>query len=156
MLTTIQISDHLRRKLKVLTAHRGISYSELLEDLIDVYESTIPFKSDEEFRNWFIQNLKQFNLNEIIEEKPPHYVITDKKGKQRELSYPFDEWIRYYKVHVLSVLGKRPREIPAIISEDLRHISEDSIRTVIAIDKKKAKKLIKNACSSNFPGNYSS
>jgi hypothetical protein len=90
MLTTIQISDQLRRKLKVLTAHRGISYSELLEDLIDVYESTIPFKSDEEFRNWFIQNLKQFNLHEIIKENPPHYVITDKKGKHRKISLYFN------------------------------------------------------------------
>lgn len=38
MRTTIQISDTLRRELKILASKRDISYQKLLEDMIEVFK----------------------------------------------------------------------------------------------------------------------
>lgn len=89
MLTTIQIPEVMRRKLKVLAAYRGISYSDLLEDFIDLYEATIPFKNEEEFRTWFTRNLEKFNFKKILEAKPPTYLIEDQKGKSLKVNLEY-------------------------------------------------------------------
>ena len=83
MLTTIQIPEGLRRRLKVLAAHRGSSYMELLEDLVDLYEALIPFKSGEEFRAWFERNLGRFGFKKILgkKPKPPTYVLEAEDGR---------------------------------------------------------------------------
>ena len=83
MLTTIQIPEGLRRRLKVLAAHRGSSYMEVLEDLADLYEALIPFKSGEEFRAWFERNLSRFGFKKILgkKPKPPTYVLEAEDGR---------------------------------------------------------------------------
>jgi hypothetical protein len=76
----------------------------------------------------------------------------DKTGTPREINYPFDEWTRYFKVHVLSELGKRPREIRSILFDEYAHVNgEESKRSLVSSDKNKANSLIKNAWSGNFP-----
>lgn len=69
MKTTIQISDSLRRRLKGMSSYRGISYSELLEDMVSLFESNVPFESEEEFKEWFKENLEKFSFKEILEER---------------------------------------------------------------------------------------
>lgn len=41
MKTTIQISENLRQRLKLLAAYRNVSYEELLEELVNCYENAI-------------------------------------------------------------------------------------------------------------------
>ncbi len=69
MKTTIQISDSLRRRLKGMSSYRGISYSELIEDMLSIFESNVPFKSEEEFKEWFKNNLEKFSFKEVLEER---------------------------------------------------------------------------------------
>jgi Arc/MetJ-type ribon-helix-helix transcriptional regulator len=90
-LTTIQIPEAARKRLKILAACRGISYTEALEDLIDLYEAIIPFKTLEEFREWFEQNLEKFGFKKILEKKakPPIYVLEDGEGKTVKVAVEF-------------------------------------------------------------------
>jgi len=80
--TTIQISDTLRKKLKVLSSYRDISYEELIEDLINVFIATIPFRSDDEFREWFEQNLDKLGFKRIVGKGiSPSYRLEDADGR---------------------------------------------------------------------------
>lgn len=80
LLTTIQIPDEVRRELKIVSAQRGISYGDLLQDLLHVYEAMIPFKTDNELRKWFEDSYSSFGFKKIIEKKPNNqYVLMDNK-----------------------------------------------------------------------------
>jgi Arc/MetJ-type ribon-helix-helix transcriptional regulator len=69
MATTIQISEELRRELKALASYQDLSYDEMVEELIDVFEVAIPFQTEKEFAAWFEDNLDKFGFAEIIERR---------------------------------------------------------------------------------------
>lgn len=86
--TTIQISDQVRRKLKVIASQRDISYDELLDDLTEVFNSSIPFKSEDEFASWFENNLEKLGFTKIIEKRrstSPDYKLKTKDGEIKEV-----------------------------------------------------------------------
>jgi len=85
MKTTIQLSEVLRKKLKILAASRDLSYEEFFHDLIDAFEANIPFKSEEQFAEWFEDNLDKFGFRKIIKKRKnsfPDYLIEDIHGKK--------------------------------------------------------------------------
>ena len=88
MRTTIQLSDELRRNLKVFASTRDISYEAAIEDLMSVFDSVIPFRSESEFAEWFENNLNKFGFKRIIEHRirsSPDYQVEDAKGNIREV-----------------------------------------------------------------------
>jgi len=85
MKTTIQLSDALRKKLKLLAASRDLPYEDLLNDLIDVFKANIPFESEEQFARWFENNLNKFGFSKILEKRKntsPDYLIETMNGKK--------------------------------------------------------------------------
>jgi hypothetical protein len=90
LLTTIQIPDEVRRELKIVSAQRGISYGDLLQDLICVYETIVPFKTDNELRKWFEDSYRNFGFKEIIDKKPNNlYILKDKKEQTTRVHLTF-------------------------------------------------------------------
>jgi len=86
MKTSIQLSEDIRRRMKILASYRDMSYNGILEDLINVFEHTIPFKSREEFSEWFELNKEKFGFKRIIERRQnfPRYRLEDEQGKEKE------------------------------------------------------------------------
>jgi len=41
MKTTIQISENLRQRLKLLAAYRNVNYEKLIEEIVSYYENAI-------------------------------------------------------------------------------------------------------------------
>lgn len=88
MKTTIQISDTLRKRLKAMSSYRGITYTELLEDLTNLFSSSIPFESEREFNDWFKENLSKFGFKEVLKERKassPDLRLKDEEGKELEV-----------------------------------------------------------------------
>ncbi|MDY6788773.1 MAG: ribbon-helix-helix domain-containing protein [Candidatus Nanohaloarchaea archaeon] len=88
MTTTIQIDESMRRKLKVLASYHDLSYNELLEELVNVFESVIPFKDEKEFGKWFEDNLEKFGFKEVVERRKrssPDYRLKDGEGNMQEV-----------------------------------------------------------------------
>jgi hypothetical protein len=88
MRTTIQLSDDLRQRLKLLAAHRNTNYENLINELIDVYENIVNFKSEKEFAEWFEQNYSLFGFKEIVNKnkgKTPDYIVKDLNGKIKKV-----------------------------------------------------------------------
>ncbi len=87
MKTTIQLSDDLRQRLKLLAVQRNANYESLIEELMDVYETIVEFKSEREFAEWFEQNFSLFGFKEIISKnkKTPDYLIRDFGGKVKKV-----------------------------------------------------------------------
>jgi len=78
----------LRKKLKVLASLRDIPYEDTLKDMADLFKSSIPFISEEEFSVWFEDNLGKFGFSNIIEKRKegfPKYKIKDNKGNTKEV-----------------------------------------------------------------------
>jgi dTDP-glucose pyrophosphorylase len=108
--TTIQITEGLRKKLKLLASSRDISYKELLEDFIEIFQSMIPFKNEFEFARWFEKNLDYFGFKKIIEKRKefPDYKLEDIEGKIKnvEIEILGKDFIRH---------GHDPRKVDLII-----------------------------------------
>jgi Arc/MetJ-type ribon-helix-helix transcriptional regulator len=103
--TTIQVSEELRKKLRVIAARRDISYQELLSDMISVFDElekdktiiSIPAKlsetikekiKDTDFRNvseyvTFILRLLLYEKAEISMEKNTEKI----KNRLKKLGY---------------------------------------------------------------------
>lgn len=82
--TTIQISEDMRKKLKVLASYRDLSYNEILDDMIAFFENSTMFTTERDFSVWFENNLDKFGFKEIIEKrlaKSPDYKLRNNKGK---------------------------------------------------------------------------
>jgi dTDP-glucose pyrophosphorylase len=81
--TTIQISEELRKQLKILASYSDVSYEEALRDFIEMFKSMVPFMNEWEFADWFEKNLERFGFRKIIERKKgfPDYKIEDIYGK---------------------------------------------------------------------------
>ncbi|HLC63396.1 MAG TPA: hypothetical protein VJJ21_03685 [Candidatus Nanoarchaeia archaeon] len=86
--TTIQISDEIRRRLKVISSQRDVSYENVLDEILDVFEYFIPFKDLGEFSVWFEKNLGRFGCKKVLEKRKEkgyfHYLVEDEKGVQRK------------------------------------------------------------------------
>jgi hypothetical protein len=88
MRTTIQLSDDLRQRLKLLVVQRNTTYENLINELIDVYENVVNFKSEKEFANWFEQNYSLFGFKEIVNKNKgitPDYIVKDFNGKIKKV-----------------------------------------------------------------------
>ena len=86
--TTIQISDELRKRLKLLASSRDIPYEDALEDMAEVFKASIPFNSEEEFSLWFEKNLEKFGFKKIVEKRKresPDYKVEDGEGNIKEV-----------------------------------------------------------------------
>ena len=101
MRTTIQISNDLRKKLKVIASEQDISYEQALEQLLSVFETCLPFRSEREFAKYFEDNLELFDFKEVIEKRPkgyPDYRLLDNKGKEVEVELELiGESFRHHK-----------------------------------------------------------
>jgi|SRR3989344_7859181 len=90
MKTTIQISEELRRKLKIISSYRDIPYEDALGELIEVFEWFIPFKDVNEFSGWFERNLGRFGLARVEEKKDEggwiSYLVRDEKKQKRKIA----------------------------------------------------------------------
>jgi len=97
--TTIQISEELRKRLKVLASYRDISYEEALKDFIDMFQSMVPFQNEWELAEWFEKNIDRFGFKRIVEKKEgfPDYKIEDIYGKIKrvELELIGTDFIRH-------------------------------------------------------------
>jgi len=88
MKTTIQLSNELRRRLKILASYRDLSYQEILEDLLDAFNAFIPFKNESEFAEWFEKNFKLLGFKKILKKRAksyPDYLMEDIKGNKLEV-----------------------------------------------------------------------
>jgi len=88
MRTTIQVSDELRKRLKVLASEQDIPYENALNELIEVFEAFIPFRNEREFAKFFEKNLGVFGFEKILEKRPkgyPDYRLSDKNGAEIEV-----------------------------------------------------------------------
>ncbi len=69
--TTIQVSEELRRQLKILASKRDLSYQELLEDMISVFQEldrrktivSIPSKLSEKVK----EKIQDTDINSVSE-----------------------------------------------------------------------------------------
>jgi len=89
--TTIQISGYLRRRLKELSAARDISYEELINDFIIIYDG-LRFKNKRDFSKWFEENLSIFEFESIKKKNTnsyPDYVLINNKGKEVRVELEF-------------------------------------------------------------------
>ncbi len=102
--TTIQISDDIRKELKILAFRRDISYQELLKDMIDVFKEldrdktiiSIPTPLAEKMKNkegfGLVSEFATFVLRQILVENGEKEIITKNdeekiKRKLRTLGY---------------------------------------------------------------------
>jgi Arc/MetJ-type ribon-helix-helix transcriptional regulator len=86
--TTIQISENLRKRIKLFASMRDIPYEDLLSDLLDIFESSIPFKSKEDFARFFEKNIDKFGFKRIVERRytsSPDYKVEDFDGEEKEV-----------------------------------------------------------------------
>lgn len=87
--TTIQVSEDVRKELKIIASKRDVSYEVLLKDMIEVFKEldrdktiiSIPtplaekmknipgFKSVSEYSTYILRNVMAENTNEKIEDK---------------------------------------------------------------------------------------
>lgn len=111
MKTSIQLSDDLRRRMKILASYRDMSYDGILEDLLDVFENTLPFRDAKEFSDWFELNKETFGFKRIIERRSgfPSYRVEDEKGKEKEVE--LELMAGDFERH-----GKDPKEVDLIVA----------------------------------------
>jgi len=123
MRTTIQLSDDLRQRLKLLVVQRNTTYEKLINELIDVYENIVNFKSEKEFSEWFEKNYSLFGFKEIVSKNKgltPDYVVKDFNGriKKVELELFAEDFINHkHKKEDVDI-------IVALFSKDEKSINE--------------------------------
>lgn len=82
--TSIQISDDIRRRLKVLASIRDISYEDLLTDLLNLAESIIPFKDLKEFAEYFANHPEDFGFKRVLDKLDGNrYRVEDVNGEEK-------------------------------------------------------------------------
>lgn len=108
--TTIQVSDELRKRLKVLAAERDISYIELFNNFLEMYDG-LKFKNEKDFAKWFECNLSIFGFKEIKEKNAkafPDYILIDYKNKEVRVETEF--------LSTNFILHKHPLDVDFIVS----------------------------------------
>lgn len=83
--TTIQISENLRKNLKILASYRDVSYEDILGDLLSLLSSVIPFENEKDFASWFEKNFEIFSFRKIVQKNKgfPDYIVEDSNGKEK-------------------------------------------------------------------------
>lgn len=129
MRTTIQISDNIRKRLKVLASYRDVSYEDVLDDMINVFSASIPFRNKEEFSQWFEKNITKFGFKKIIEKRPdvsPEYRLEDENGNERRVEPELlaDDFVRH---------GHDPKNIDLIVClySDKEKINDVPVLSII-------------------------
>lgn len=131
MATTIQISENLRRELKALASYQDLSYNELLEDLMDVFEASIPFRTEKEFAAWFEDNLDKFGFEEVVERRKrssPDYRVQTADGETQEVE--IELIARHFIAH-----GHDPDETDQIVALFSDRDEIDGVPVVSVISK---------------------
>jgi Arc/MetJ-type ribon-helix-helix transcriptional regulator len=98
MRTTIQLSENLRKKLRVLASLRDLSYDEVIDDMISIFKSSIPFETEGDFALWFENNFKKLGFKEIVEKtKATDYKVIDGNGKRKSVKLELigEDFIRH-------------------------------------------------------------
>jgi len=80
-MTTITISNELKRRIKILSVNKDLKYEEFLNEVIDVYEEKTVFHSEKEFEAWFKNNFHIFGFTKITRGVSPDYVVETLDGK---------------------------------------------------------------------------
>lgn len=98
----------------------------------------------------FVVRMQKAYFKQYPEDKKWGHV--SRKTDGRVISYPFNEWERYFKFYVFYELGKKQKEIAKI------NFPDDAIgsgEAKVSQHLRKAKNLIRNAWTGDFPGKYS-
>ena len=127
MTTSIQLSEDLRKRLKVLSSHRDLPYEEILKDLIKVFEKSIPFNSERDFGSWFEKNFNKLGFKKIAERKQfPDYIVLTKDGKKIgvELELIADDFTRH---------GHDPKKVDKIVCvwSDKKEIDDVPVLSIV-------------------------
>jgi hypothetical protein len=92
------------------------------------------------------------NRQEDYYAKYPQYMaFFDKTASGVAAKYPFEDWEKYLKVHLLTKQGMTIKELARIFFEGRRNISPER---QISTYRRKARKLSHNAVNGIFPGKY--
>jgi len=153
-MTTIKISKELRKRLRILSSYRDITYEKLIEDIISLYEEAMPFKSENEFGEWFEKNLKLFGFKKVIKRNlisSPDYVVEDYGGKK--LGIELELFAYNFRLHN-SNLDKIDIILSAVSRRGEQNINNKPVVSLNVIDwghpnpKKNSKKRLIEALSS--------
>ncbi len=122
----------MRRRLKVLASQHDLSYEELLDDLVDVFEASVPFSSEAEFASWFEDNLDKFGFDAVVERRKrssPDYRLRDADGELHEVE--LELVAKHFDSH-----GHDPEQVDRIISlfASTDQVNGVPVLTVIAAD----------------------
>lgn len=83
-ISTVSITDNLRIRLKVMASYQNLTYENLLENLLYVYEAEQPFYNHKEFSSWFEKNYELFGFKKIIQKstcRTPDFIMEDRDNK---------------------------------------------------------------------------
>ncbi|GBC70064.1 hypothetical protein HRbin01_01772 [archaeon HR01] len=128
--TTLQISEDLRRKLKIYASMRDIPYEDLLTDLLYIIEALAPFKDIGQFAQFFEKNTEKFGLNKIIEKLgTSRYIVEDSEGKSLQIQlelFSSDYSRRVKKGHVDMIVAvvSTANEVEGVPVKALVNLSE--------------------------------
>jgi len=82
--TTIQVSEGLRRRLRVLASLRDVSYEDAISGLLDLAEAGLPFRGVGEFAKFFEENPGRFGFGRVLERVgEQRFRVADRAGAER-------------------------------------------------------------------------
>jgi len=99
----------------------------------------------------FIDEQQTLYFKNHPEDKIIEYGHFEKKSDNRKKNYPFYEWERYLKLHILKNMGKKPAELAKQFFNTYNVSTNRQVNTY----NKKAINLSRNAMKGDFPGKYS-
>lgn len=82
---------------------------------------------------------------------PQHMAFFDKTASGVAAKYPFEDWEKYLKIHLLTKQGMTIKELARMFFKGRRNISPER---QISTYRRKARKLSHNAVNGIFPGKY--
>jgi hypothetical protein len=92
----------------VLASYQNLSYEELLESLVYVYEAEQPFTSEKEFSVWFKKNYNVFGFKRIIQESictTPDFIMEDYNGTKVNVELELTD--EHFWSHEEALLSKK-------------------------------------------------
>lgn len=99
----------------------------------------------------FICSMQELYFQQNPDLKHPVYGHKEYKSDGREKTYPFDELERYFTAYVHYARGMMQKDIAKML---FPNDDEESRKSKINQDIRKANNIIENACSGDFPGKY--
>jgi len=126
--TTIQIDEETRRKLKIMASKRDQSYDQALEDLLMVFESSVPFQTRQEFIDWAINNPKKLGLTQL-EEKEEYLTTHDGNTVNLELLAKDAEKRDLEKVNlIIAAYSDREKVKGVPVLSLVKHVREKDLK----------------------------